>query len=105
MEIQFSDPLEGTTSVAQASGDQRRRVPVRCLDSVITEPEVMLIKCDIEGFGGYALSGARAVLKRTRYVVTETHGAEEMALMSHVLFEEGFTPFQLSSRSLWWRKA
>lgn len=105
MEIQFTDPLEGTTSAAHASGDQRRRVPVRCLDSVITDPEVMLIKCDIEGYGGHALSGARSVLKRTRYVVTETHGPEEMALMSQVLFEEGFTPFQLSSRSLWWRKS
>ena len=61
--------------------------------------------CKIEGYGGHALSGARSVLKRTRYVVTETHGPDEMALMSRVLFEEGFTPFQLSSRSLWWRKA
>ncbi len=104
MEIQFSDPLAGTTSVARSSGDQRRSVPVRCLDSTVTESEVMLLKCDIEGYGGHALSGARAVLKRTRYVVTETHGPDEMALMSQVLFEEGFTLFQLSSRSLWWRK-
>ncbi|MES2595850.1 MAG: FkbM family methyltransferase [Verrucomicrobiota bacterium] len=104
MEIQFSDPLEGTTSAAHGSGDHRRSVPVRCLDSAITEPEVLLIKCDIEGYGGHALKGARSVLKRTRFVVTETHGPDEMALMSQVLFEEGFTPFQLSSRSLWWRR-
>jgi len=104
MEIRFSDPLEGTTSAAHASGEQRRSVPVRCLDSIVDEPEVMLLKCDIEGYGGYALNGARAVLKRTSYVVTETHGPEEMALMSRVLFESGFAPFQLSSRSLWWRR-
>lgn len=105
MEIHYTDPLEGTTSASQAMGERHRCVPVRCLDSLLPEvSEVMLIKCDIEGFGGHALEGGRAVLKRTRYVVTETHGAEEMVLMSRVLFEEGFTPFQLSSRSLWWRK-
>ncbi|MCA1962448.1 MAG: FkbM family methyltransferase [Prosthecobacter sp.] len=104
MEIQFSDPLEGTTSAARPSGQQRRQVPVRCLDSLLDEPEILLLKCDIEGFGGQALLGAREVLKRTRYVVTETHGPEETALMSQVLFEVGFTLFQLSSRSLWWHR-
>lgn len=104
MEICFSDPLEGTTSATHANGEQRRSVSVRCLDSIVDEPEVTLIKCDIEGYGGHALNGARAVLKRTHYVVTETHGPEEMAMMSQVLFESGFTPFQLSSRSLWWRR-
>ena len=105
VEICFTDPLEGTTSVATAGGEQRRRVQVRCLDSLITEAEVLLIKCDIEGFGGHALAGGREVLKRTRFVVTETHGAEETALMGRVLFESGFVPFRLSSRSLWWRRS
>jgi len=104
LEIRFSDPLEGTTSAAETNGEQSRLVPVRCLDSIVDEQEVMLIKCDIEGFGGHALKGALVVLARTRYVVTETHGPEEMALMSRVLFESGFTLFQLSSRSLWWRR-
>ncbi len=104
MEIHFADPLEGTTSAMKSTGGQRRQVPVRCLDSQVDAPEVLLLKCDIEGYGGQALLGAREVLKRTRYVVTETHGPEETALMSQVLFEAGFTLFQLSSRSLWWRR-
>jgi FkbM family methyltransferase len=105
MEITFADPLEGTTSIARSRGERRRRVEVRCLDGLITEPEVLLIKCDIEGFGGHALAGGREVLKRTLFVVTETHGPEETALMGRVLFECGFVPFQLSSRSLWWRRS
>jgi Methyltransferase FkbM domain len=104
MDIYFHDPLEGTTSVVDRHGAQTRSVPVRCLDGLVAEPEVLLIKCDIEGYGGHALRGALNVLKRTHYIVTETHGAEEMAEMCEVLFSSGFTPFQLSSRSLWWRR-
>jgi len=104
MEIRFDDPMEGTTSAVHGSGVRRRAVQVRCLDGIVTEPEVLLIKCDIEGYGGHALRGGRAVLKRTRFVVTETHGPEEMAEMSRVLFAEGFVPFKLAARSLWWRR-
>lgn len=105
MEVCFDDALEGTTSAVRSTGRQQRSVPVRCLDSVVREGEVVLLKCDIEGFGGHALEGGRAVLKKTRYVVTETHGPEEMERMSRVLFEEGFAPFKLAARSLWWRAA
>lgn len=105
MNIQFSDPLDGETSVASAKGRQTRQVEVRSLDSISTPDEILLLKCDIEGYGGHALAGGRKTLRKTRYVVTETHGAEEMEKMSRVLMEEGFVPFQLSSRSLWWRRS
>jgi|APTNR8051073442_1049403.scaffolds.fasta_scaffold04237_9 FkbM family methyltransferase len=106
MEISFSDPLEGTTSAKDATGGTKRSVPVRSLDSLFAADtdEILLLKCDIEGFGGYAMQGGRELLLRTRYVVTEMHGADEMELMSRELMSAGFVPFQLSSRSLWWRR-
>ena len=106
MEIHYSDPLEGTNSAKDATGGRKRIVPVRCLDSIFNDSstEVTLLKCDIEGFGGFALQGGREVLRRTKFVVTETHGADEMELMSKELLAAGFVPFQLSSRSLWWRR-
>lgn len=102
--IQFSDPLDGETSVSSSQGGQTREVAVRCLDSIPTPDEILLLKCDIEGYGGHALAGGRKTLRKSRYVVTETHGEAEMEKMSRVLFEEGFVPFMLSSRSLWWRR-
>ncbi len=106
MTIRYTDPLEGTTSAAEGSGDRTREVPVRALDSILADQtgEVLLLKCDIEGYGGFALQGAKKTLARTRYVVTETHGAEEMSLLGRELSAHGFAPFQLASRSLWWRK-
>jgi hypothetical protein len=63
---------------------------------------VTLLKCDLEGFGGFALQGASETLKVTDYVVVETHDSAETKLISKTLFEAGFVIFKVFGKMLWW---
>ncbi len=107
VEIAVGDPLSGTSRVGQGGDGTFRKVKMARLDDLLAEAgirEIELLKCDIEGFGGFALEGAVNSLAITRFVVTETHGPEETVLLSEVLAKAGFVVFQVFGRTLWWRK-
>ncbi len=105
VEISIDSPLEGTSSILGNSGGQRRKIRMDTLDNLIAPlgvKRVTLLKCDIEGFGGYAFKGAPETLKITDYIVTETHDAAETMLISKVLSRAGFVIFRVFGKMLWW---
>lgn len=101
----FTDPLEGTTRLGVGAGPRRREVRVDTLDHVLATlplPSIDLLKCDIEGAGGAALSGGLDTLARTRFVVAETHDPDETRRMTLVLTQAGFSLFRVWGRTFWW---
>jgi FkbM family methyltransferase len=101
----LDDPLEGTTRLGAACGTLRREVPLETLDHLLAPlslARVDLLKCDIEGSGGAALAGGPETLARTRYVVAETHDADETRQMSSALASAGFVLFRVQGRAFWW---
>ena len=106
IEITFDDPLEGTNSVSSAAGSQKRRVRVEAVDHWLGQDQraVALLKIDIEGQGGEALRGAMQTLKRTRWVVVETHDQDELETSARMLTAAGFLLSAFHGRTMWWRK-
>ncbi len=107
MEITFDDPLEGTNSLGAGSGSHRRWVKVDTVDQWLCRERraVALLKIDIEGQGGEALLGAQQTLKRTRWVVVETHSQNELETSARTLTAAGFLLSAFHGRTMWWRKA
>lgn len=106
VDITFDDPLEGTNSVSSAAGSQKRRVRVETVDHWLGHDQraVALLKIDIEGQGGEALRGATQTLKRTRWVVVETHDQDELETSARMLTTAGFLLSAFHGRTMWWRK-
>jgi FkbM family methyltransferase len=107
IEISVSDPLEGTTSISSPVGAEKRAIRMNTLDNLLAPlalKHVNLLKCDIEGSGGFALLGASEMLKTVDYVVVETHDAEETMLMSKALRSAGFALFKAHAKMQWWKR-
>jgi FkbM family methyltransferase len=62
-------------SLIKPEGTKKNKldVPVVTLDSVITDEKILLVKIDAEGVECEALSGARQILERTRFLIVEAH--------------------------------
>lgn len=103
----LTDPFEGTTSLASTTGPQTREVTVNTVDLLLENddlPTIDLLKIDIEGHAGFAIEGARNVLKRTRFVCIEAHNEEETERCANALTTSGFALFKVGSRHMWWRR-
>lgn len=103
--VRFDDPLEGTNSLDNACGAQTRRVEVNTIDAYLqrtslTQP--LLLKLDIEGHAGAALSGASALLKTVLWVVIEIHHTEELSRCADTLVSHGFRLRHFQGRTMWW---
>jgi FkbM family methyltransferase len=105
VELRFSDPLEGTSRLESASGDQSRKVRLQTLDALldpIAPDRIGLLKLDIEGSAGRALVGATKTLRKCDYVVVETHSDGETKTASSALIAAGFQLFRCHGRTMWW---
>lgn len=106
-EIMVSDPLEGTTGLASSQGKDSRRIEIETLDRLVGKQGIGMIdllKLDIEGWAGLALSGAEETLAKTRMVVVETHSEEETELTTERLHAAGMRLFRVYGRTMWWRR-
>ena len=108
VEVRFSDPLEGTSSVTNSAGNQTRRMRVHTLDELLSPIEAQrigLLKLDIEGSAGRALRGASDTLSKCDYVAVETHADDETSVSAASLIAAGFQLFRSHGRTMWWRRA
>jgi FkbM family methyltransferase len=80
-------------------------VPMVRIDSVISEPEIDILKLDLQGFELEALKGADKILKNTRLVYTEIEFTElynDQPLFSHIdLFLRSHNFRLLNYYNLW----
>jgi FkbM family methyltransferase len=60
--------LKGMNSGVVPLNEGSYEVPIQSLDEILTEP-IDLLKIDVEGYEGYALEGARNVIKRDRPLI------------------------------------
>jgi FkbM family methyltransferase len=105
--LAFSDPLSGLNSLSSTSGTTEREIEIKPLDTLLENhafSEVFLLKLDIEGSAGEALSGAAQTLRKTRFVVVETHHQEETRLASQCLINSGFVLEHIKGRTMWWQR-
>ncbi len=92
--------LAGSGEEARLAGDGRgRRVPARRLDTVwreLGEPDVALLKVDVEGAEERVFAGARRLLTETSPVVMfEISGSPERAVhLTRLLAGFGFAPYR-----------
>ena len=70
----------------------------------IAPKRIGLLKLDIEGAAGRALSGATETLTKCDYVVVETHSDEETRTSSVALTRAGFQLFRCHGRTMWWQR-
>jgi FkbM family methyltransferase len=107
VDLRYSDPLEGTSRLDSAIGAKVRKIRVQTLDAMlarIAPKKIGLLKIDIEGSAGRALTGARETLASCDYVAVETHSDQETRTASSVLIEAGFTMFRCRGRTMWWQR-
>lgn len=107
VELRFSNPLEGTSRLDSATGNQLRKIRVQTLDVMLAPfgpRKIGLLKIDIEGSAGRALVGARETLARCDYVTVETHSDEETRTSSKALIASGFYMFHCRGRTMWWQR-
>ncbi|MEO8044793.1 MAG: FkbM family methyltransferase [Spartobacteria bacterium] len=105
--VAIDDPLEGTTSLLSKHGSEYREVQIQTLDNLLENlniEEILLLKIDIEGYGGFALQRASQTLRKTRYVCIECHDDAETELSGRRLVDEGFVLFKIKGRHMWWRR-
>lgn len=103
IEISFDDPLFGENSVTATNRKQKRSVSTGTLDSSLRQhnlTEIDLIKMDIEGHGAEALKGGTDTLRKTRYVMFETHTKQETSEATGILHDAGFQIIGLRARTL-----
>ena len=108
VEVSFSDPLEGTSSIVSSTGNQRRRIRLKTLDELLSgvgPARIALLKLDIEGSAGRALRGASITLSKCDYVTVETHSEDETRVSAAALVAAGFQPFRSHGRTMWWCRA
>lgn len=106
-EIAFDDPLHGTNTAGARGGATRRQLAVRTLDDIWVEAgarDVAVLKIDIEGAAGAALAGGTAVLRRTRFVVAEWHGAAELAQVTSVCVGAGLRLVDTKAKMLFFAR-
>ena len=106
-EVRFNDPLEGTSRLDSSNGEHSRKMRMQSLDAMlapIAPKRIALLKLDIEGSAGRALSGATETLTKCDYVVVETHSDEETRTSSVALTRSGFQLFRCHGRTMWWQR-
>jgi FkbM family methyltransferase len=107
VELRFDNPLEGTSRLDSTAGRASRKIRVQPLDSMlpaIAPRNIGLMKIDIEGAAGGALTGAGETLSRCDYVSVEIHSDEETRTSSRALIAAGFHVFHIHGRTMWWRR-
>jgi len=107
VELHFNNPLEGTSRLDSATGGKLRKIRVQPLDAMlaaIAPRRIGLMKIDIEGAAGLALTGARQTLAKCDYVSVETHSDEETRTSSQALVAAGFQVFHVRGRTMWWQR-
>jgi FkbM family methyltransferase len=107
VELRFSDPLEGTSRLDSSIGGKLRKIRVQPLDAMlapIAPKRIGLMKIDIEGAAGLALTGASETLAKCDYVSVETHSDEETRTSSRALIAAGFHIFHVRGRAMWWQR-
>lgn len=79
-----------TTGSLDPEGDRsvKFETPLVTLDSVVTEPAILILKIDVEGFEPDVLRGATETLRRTRFLIMEAHGAEALGKLESILGPE-----------------
>ncbi|HJQ12383.1 MAG TPA: FkbM family methyltransferase [Gemmatimonadaceae bacterium] len=105
VDVRYDDPLEGTSSVDNMVGRQSRAIRVSRLDDLlegVALKKIDLLKIDIEGAAGGALSGAPLTLAKCEYVVVETHSDAETRSASSYLSDSRFRLFRSRGRTMWW---
>ncbi|WP_420993623.1 FkbM family methyltransferase [Cupriavidus sp. 30B13] len=103
LEISFDDPLFGENSVSATGRRQKRTIETGTLDARLEKYELAqidLLKIDIEGHGAEALKGGSHTLRRTRYVLFETHTRQEISDASILLHDAGFRLIAMRNRTL-----
>lgn len=103
--VHYDNPLEGTNNTFTATGPKTRTVKIDLLDhwlGACQDHDILLLKIDIEGAGGLCLRGAPKILKKTRFVIMETHSEDEIRQASEVLLQAGFILFRVHGRTIWW---
>jgi FkbM family methyltransferase len=107
VELRFNNALEGTSRLDSVTGAKLRKIRVQPLDAMlapIAPTRIGLMKIDIEGAAGLALTGARQTLARCDYVSVETHSDDETRTSSRALIAAGFEVFHVRGRTMWWRR-
>jgi FkbM family methyltransferase len=107
VELRFSDPLEGTSRLDSSTGGKSRKIRVQPLDAIlapVAPRRIGLMKIDIEGAAGLALTGASETLAKCDYVSVETHSDEETRTSSRALIAAGFHVFHVRGRTVWWAR-
>jgi FkbM family methyltransferase len=107
VEVRFDNPLEGTSRLDSGTGVKLRKIHVQPVDVMlapIAPNRIALMKIDIEGAAGTALTGARETLARCDYVSVETHSDEETRTASRALIAAGFQVFHVRGRTMWWQR-
>jgi len=87
----YANSEEGdTTGSLDPVGDRSIRIetPLVTLDSVLTEPAILILKIDVEGFEPQVLRGAAETLRRTRFLIMEAHGADALGKLESILGPE-----------------
>jgi FkbM family methyltransferase len=103
IEVSFDDPLSGENSVAASNRSHTRTVSTGTLDSCLRPfrlERIDLLKMDIEGHGAEALKAAAETLRKTRYVMFETHNRNETAEATGILHNAGFELIGMRGRTL-----
>lgn len=103
IEVSFDDPLFGENSVTATNRKNKRKLNTCTLDFSLRQynlTEIDLIKMDIEGYGAEALKGGTDVLRKTRYVMFETHTKREMSEATEILHDTGFQVIGMRARTL-----
>lgn len=103
IEINFDDPLFGENSVTATNRKQKRTVKTGSLDSSLGRYGLVtidLLKMDIEGYGAEALKGGSETLRKTRYVMFETHSKQEIAEATDILHDADFQIIGMRARTL-----
>src|SRR4051812_1579860 len=107
IDVRFSDPLEGTSSLGNSTGKLTRRMRSRTLDDVLLPlpaARIGLLKLDIEGAAGSALLGATVTRGKCDSVPVEPRSEEETRVSAAALPAAGFRLFRLHGRGMWWAR-
>ncbi|WP_413192487.1 FkbM family methyltransferase [Pararobbsia alpina] len=103
IQLSFDDPLFGENSVGAKDRKHQRTVQTGTLDVRLSHYHLKIIdllKVDIEGYGAEALKGAVQTLRKTRYVMFETHSRTEVSQACRILHDAGFEVIGMRARTL-----
>ena len=76
-----------TTASLRDTGDKKDTitVPVKPLDDLVKEDNVLLVKIDVEGAEPEVLAGGKKTISKARYLLIEAHTGEALQLLQREL--------------------